>query len=413
MADPIMTFGAVLFGILLLYLLFLAGVYCIASLRPAPKHDAGYRPRVSVLIPTYNEEARLGACIGALIATRYPRLEIIVIDDGSTDATVRVARGFGARVRLLRQAHKGKPAALNRGLALARGAIIVTVDADTIVEPQFIAHIVQPLRDPTVAAASGPVLVVNQHSVLGAFQRIEYHYNNLIRQSFSTVFRNGIWFFGCLGAYRATTLRRVGGFPAHTLTEDMDLMLALRAAGYRTLTVADARGRTFVPTSVGGLLRQRARWWAGGFQSLRKHRKGLHTAHDPAIAFLRANQVWWLLYALVSLPLIAYQVAYWFPTSGGLDATLYLVRWFTLWGPFYVLYKIPVWGLNWLNIAGVLAGLVSATLIIASIRLARERPTWRDALAIAAYFPYTIILNLSVLVGAFQAATSSARPYAA
>jgi len=139
--------------------------------------------------------------------TRSPGLEIIVIDDGSTDSTVRIARRFGAPVKCLRQTHKGKPAALNRGLAIARGAIIITVDADTIVEPRFLASIVQPLRDPTVAAASGPVLVANDRSVIGAFQRIEYHYNNLIRQSFSAVFRNGIWFFGCLAR---TAHRRYG-----------------------------------------------------------------------------------------------------------------------------------------------------------------------------------------------------------
>jgi len=403
MTDAIMVAGAVVFWVLFTFLLFVFGVF-IASLARQERAGGRYRPRVSVLVPAHNEETRIAACLAALRATRYQRLELIVIDDGSSDATARVAAAMGAHV--LRQRHLGKPAALNRGLAAARGSIILTVDADTTVAPDYLRRIVQPFRDPRVGATSGAVLVANDRGVAGMFQRIEYQYNNLIRRSFSRVFRNGIWFFGCLGAYRASVLRRIGGFPADTMAEDMDVAMAIRAAGYLTLNVPDASGRTIVPTTLRGLFLQRSRWWIGGLQSLIKHRRVYRSDRNPSLVFLAVNHAWWAAYAFLSLPLIMYQVAYWYPDSG---ATLYLVRWFTLWGPLYVLYKIPEWGVSALNIFGVLSGVLSVAMILAALR----RVTLRDAAAIILYFPYTIILNLIVAGSVVRALVTRQRTFRA
>ncbi len=396
MIDPVMAFATVLFGILFLFLLFLFTVFVIGVLRPTPRINKSYRPKVSVLIPTYNEHRTLTQCLDALTAAKYPGLEILVIDDGSTDETVRLARSYGKSVRVLTQKHGGKVAALNRGLKSAKGSIIVTIDADTIIEKEFLVRIVQPFADPNVGATSGAVLVANDRSLSGMFQRIEYQYNNLIRRSFSKVFHNGIWFFGCLGAYRSDLLRRLGGFSTDTMAEDMDIAMTVRAAGYKTLNVPDARGSTVVPTGLRALFLQRSRWWVGGLQSLNKHRTMYKKDHNPSLIFLAANQYWWAFYAFLSLPLIIYQVMYWYPPTGGSEAALYLIRWFSLWGPIYVLYKIPEWGINILNIFGVLSGIFSVAMIVFSLKSYHGRITVRDLFAIIFYFPYTIIMNLIV-----------------
>src|SRR6185503_412072 len=90
--------------------------------------------KVSVLVPAYNEEKTLRACVESLLASRYENLEIIVIDDGSTDGTGQSVDGLvdGVKVQYLRQVNGGKATALNRGAATATGEVILFTDADSI-----------------------------------------------------------------------------------------------------------------------------------------------------------------------------------------------------------------------------------------------------------------------------------------
>ena len=119
--------------------LFIGLLAVAEKLRPAPQDHPEYQPLVSVLIPAYNEEVVIADTVGSALASRYSKLEVIIVDDGSTDHTSeRVLESFGhdPRVRLLRQANYGKSAALNHALAEASGEVIVTIDADTVVDAQ-------------------------------------------------------------------------------------------------------------------------------------------------------------------------------------------------------------------------------------------------------------------------------------
>src|ERR1019366_7027409 len=115
--------------------------------------------------------------VRAALASTYPRLEALVIDDGSSDDTaelVRASFGRDPRVRLLEQANHGKPSALNHGLAEATGEIIISIDADTIVEPEAITRLVRHFADPKIGAVAGNVKVINRNRWITRGQTLEY-----------------------------------------------------------------------------------------------------------------------------------------------------------------------------------------------------------------------------------------------
>ncbi len=130
---------------------------------------------MSVLVPAYNEAAGIEKAVRSLAASDYPEFEVVVIDDGSTDGTGELVDGLGlSRVRVIREANRGKAAALNTGLAAARHELIAAVDADTVFEPQSLTSLVRPLADERVGAVAGNTKVGNRNRLLGRWQHIEY-----------------------------------------------------------------------------------------------------------------------------------------------------------------------------------------------------------------------------------------------
>ena len=201
--------------------------------RASPDH--GRRCRSS--FPAYNEELGIAATVQSLAACDYPELEIVVVDDGSTDATAAVVAGLSIPgVRLLRQANAGKPAALNAGIRAARHDVLVLVDGDTVFEPDTMKALVRPLaeaRRSLVGAVSGNTKVGNRRGLLGRWQHIEYVIGfNLDRRMFD-VLQCMPTIPGAIGAFRRQALAAVGGVSEDTLAEDTDLTMAICRAGWR------------------------------------------------------------------------------------------------------------------------------------------------------------------------------------
>ncbi|MBI2663980.1 glycosyltransferase family 2 protein [Candidatus Woesearchaeota archaeon] len=393
--DIIMAASSVMFGLLLLFLAFVSAVY-IASFF-AKRTFPEFEPKISIVIPAHNEAKNIGKCLEAVFASNYPpaKMEVIVVDDGSTDNTATAAKRYN-EVKLLKQLHKGKAEALTLGAKAAKHAFILALDADTMMETDCVKEAVKPFADKKIGATSGVFRVKNSHSILGMFQNVEYYYHNIIRTSFSQVFGHGVWFFGAMSCYRKEVLQEIGWFKQDTLTEDMDISLEIRRAGYKTFSVRQAVSATIVPETLAAFYRQRSRWWLGGMQSLRKNRQLLKQGSSVPIAFLFINQFWWSIYAVLSLPVIIYQVSYWMPA--GTESIAYLFRWFTLSGPLYVLYKIPEWGISAYSIFGVLSGAVSAAIMTLGIYSYKDKLHLRNAAALFLYFPYTIILNMVIFI---------------
>jgi len=239
----------------------------------APASDVLFMPPVSVIVPAYNEEVGIAAAVRSLAASVYPELEIIVVDDGSTDRTADIVAALALpRVSLITQVNAGKPAALNTGLAAAHHAIIVMVDGDTVFEPDTVQQLVQPFANPSVGAVSGNTKVGNRGGILGRWQHVEYVIGfNLDRRMYDTL-RCMPTVPGAIGAFRRDALVAVGGVSGDTLAEDTDLTMAVNRAGWRVVYEEGARAWTEAPASLGALWRQRYRWCYGTMQAMWKHR---------------------------------------------------------------------------------------------------------------------------------------------
>lgn len=399
----IMNFSAFVFGILFLFILFLFITTILAFF--SKQRKVTYEPKVSILIPAYNEEKNIGKCLTSILNSKYPKnkMEVIVIDDGSTDNTQKIIKGFSKKfknVKLIKGNHEGKSEALNSGVKKSSYDIIMSVDADTIVNKDAVKKLVTPFFYKNVGATNGSCLVKNKNSILGIFQNIEYHYNNLIRRSFSELFRNGIWFFGAFACYRKEILKEIGYFKRDTLTEDMDIALEIYSKNYKIINVYDAIGFTVVPKTIMALVKQRTRWWVGVLQSLNKNNHLFNAKSGPSIIFLFINQYWWSFFAIVSLPLIIYQFNYWLPynISNFSDFFVYTFGWVSLFGSMRVIYKIPEWGLSVYSIFGVLSGILSSILIVSAIYLYKDKLNVNNIFAIFFYFPYTIVLNIIIFI---------------
>jgi cellulose synthase/poly-beta-1,6-N-acetylglucosamine synthase-like glycosyltransferase len=245
-----------------------------------PLASPGRAPGVSVVIPAYNEAAGIAAAVRSMTASSYPGpVEVVVVDDGSSDGTAGLVRGLGLPgVTLISQPNAGKPAALNRGIAAARYGILVLVDGDTVFPPDTIGRLVGPLRDRRVGAVSGNTKVGNRAGILGRWQHLEYVMGfNLDRRMFDML--GAIPTIpGAIGAFRREALAAVGGLSAETLAEDTDLTMALCRSPWRVVYEPGAVAWTEAPASLRQLWRQRYRWCYGTMQAMWKHK---HAVVEP------------------------------------------------------------------------------------------------------------------------------------
>ena len=244
--------------------------------RPFPSASLAAAPYLTVVIPAYNEGAMVQHSIESVIRAFYPkeRLEIFVVDDGSTDNTWshirKAAARYPGRISTVRLAkNQGKRAALEVGFRRARGEIIVTIDSDSVIDPDALLAISGPFRDPRIGAVSGNVKVHNRDQ--GLIPRmlhvqfvLSFDLMRAVESSYGTVYCCP----GALTAYRTTVLHQVLddwvnqtflGLPC-TYGEDRAITNLVLAAGYNTVYQRSARVHTVVPESYGRLCRMFLRW---------------------------------------------------------------------------------------------------------------------------------------------------------
>ncbi|MEW2079432.1 polysaccharide deacetylase family protein [Streptomyces sp. NPDC012403] len=294
--------GTLVIGRFVLMLL-LSGVHARRVRRRNFRWGPPVHEPVTVLVPAYNEAKCIENTVNSLMASEHP-IEVLVIDDGSTDGTARIVEAMGLpNVRVIRQLNAGKPAALNRGLANARYDIVVMMDGDTVFEPSTVRELVQPFGDPRVGAVAGNAKVGNKDSLIGAWQHIEYVMGfNLDRRMYDIL--------GCMptipgavGAFRRSALEPIGGMSDDTLAEDTDVTMALHRAGWRVVYAENARAWTEAPESVQQLWSQRYRWSYGTMQAIWKHRRAV-IDKGPSGRFGRIGLPFVSLFMIVA-PLLA------------------------------------------------------------------------------------------------------------
>jgi cellulose synthase/poly-beta-1,6-N-acetylglucosamine synthase-like glycosyltransferase len=284
--------------------------------------DSDVAPRISLLAPAYNEEATVVESVRALLSLYYPRLEVVVVNDGSRDATLEALRAAFDLVavesvvegtvptRPIRRRYRsrrhpnlvvvdkengGKADALNAALNVAAGELVCAMDADTLLEPDALRRLVRPfLFADDVVAAGGNIRVINGSAArngrvecrtprrpLPGFQVVEYTRAFLFgRLGFNRVGGNLI-ISGAFGLFRRAQVLAAGGYRHDTVGEDMELVVRLRRLGYesgrpaRVVFVPDPVAWTEVPESVRVLGRQRDRWHRGLADVLWRHRRVL------------------------------------------------------------------------------------------------------------------------------------------
>ncbi|GAC1512360.1 MAG: glycosyltransferase [Terriglobales bacterium] len=264
-------------------LLFVGAFAIFDRLRNSEYGPAGesqsYKPAVAVLVPAYNEEKVIERTVRAVLSSNYPNLRVIVIDDGSTDKTLEVARRVfkveqdSGRVLILNKQNSGKAEALNFGLQhLREEEIFVGIDADTVIAREAISRLVPHFLNPKVGAVAGNAKVGNRINLWTRWQALEYITSqNFERRALNTMGAVSV-VPGAIGAWRTSAVREAGGYHTDTVAEDADLTMALLRLGYRVEYEDIALAYTEAPSNANGLMRQRFRWSFGILQAVWKHR---------------------------------------------------------------------------------------------------------------------------------------------
>jgi len=278
-------------------------IWLAARFRRAPRTN--FAEPVSVVIAAYNEEKLIAETLRMLLATDYKgEIELVVVDDGSTDQTAaeieRVARNE-SRIRLFQQENRGKARALQRGLAAAHNGIVVFIDADTQCQRDTLPRLLEPFADERIGAVSGHAKVGNLRTFIARCQALEYTCGfNLDRRAYN------LWKCitvvpGAISAVRKDAIKKAGGLSLDTLAEDTDLTLSLHRHRQRIVYVPDAIAWTEAPESVRGLARQRSRWAYGTLQCLWKHRDMVFNLNYRALGWFSLPSIWFFQIILVAV----------------------------------------------------------------------------------------------------------------
>lgn len=244
--------------------------------RPVRRSPVTY-PGISVLVAAYNEEASIAKTISNVMSAAYPgEFEVIVIDDGSTDATLAQLDGLVGEfenLHVIRAQHGGKANALNIGLNVARHELIVTVDADTFLYQDALTRIVERFicDPPGTAAVAGTVLVRNSRDgILAKAQEWDYFHGIAAVKRAQSLYQGTLVAQGAFSIYAKSALRKVGGWP-DTVGEDIVMTWALLKEGHRVGYAEDAISFTNVPTTYSAFFKQRRRWSRGLIEAFRRH----------------------------------------------------------------------------------------------------------------------------------------------
>ncbi len=257
-----------------------------------------YTPRVSVLIPAWNEEVGILQTVYSVLENTYRRVEIIVINDGSTDGThkkmLRFIREYAKltdknKIPVIYKSKKngGKSRALNYGLKYATGDIVITIDSDSVVDQEAIVNIVKHFRDKKVMCVAGNVKIGNRSKVIGLVQQLEYLYGFYFKKADSIM--NAIYIVGgAAAAYRRKVFTQLGTFDEEIITEDIEMSTRIQNAGLKIGYAPDAIVYTEGPTDLNGLFKQRLRWKYGRLLTFAKYRQlffSLQKRHSPLLAW--------------------------------------------------------------------------------------------------------------------------------
>lgn len=229
--------------------------------------------KVTVIVPAFNEEKSIASSIESLLSQDYGNYEVVVVDDGSTDRTLEIARRYeGPKVKVIHQENKGKAEALNTGIRSSSGAIVLTVDADTRLNQGALTALARRFAsEPKLGALSGNVKVDRPKGILQRLQEVEYTTGIGLNRKGQSMLSTVMIVPGPIAAFRKEAAEKVNYFSPSTFAEDFDITLAILKERYKVEYEDRAIAYTIAPRGVEDLLKQRRRWYRGMMQALAKH----------------------------------------------------------------------------------------------------------------------------------------------
>lgn len=229
-------------------------------------------PLLSVLIPAHNEEDSIAQTIKFIQESNYPKekLEIIAIDDGSKDNTLKILKQIQG-IKIISKTNSGKSDSLNKAIKQAKGEFIAVIDADSYIQKDSFQNMLSYFKDEKVGAVTGAVLVKDPKKLIERLQAIEYTviaWARKLMEFIGSVYATT----GPLSIYRKKVLEEVGGFDVKAWTEDVDITWNILRHGYKTKMCLSAQTYTVVPNSLKKWWKQRNRWNVGGLQVCNKYK---------------------------------------------------------------------------------------------------------------------------------------------
>ncbi|WP_291142362.1 polysaccharide deacetylase family protein [Flavobacterium sp. UBA7680] len=277
---------------------------------PVYKPSNGVLPKVSIIVPAYNEEINAVKTIENLLGQDYPDFDIVFVDDGSKDKTfamINEAFGNNPKVKVNTKPNGGKASALNYGIKLTQNEYVVCIDADTQLKTDAISQLMKgftiQLKDnEEIGAIAGNVKVGNENTMLTKWQSIEYTTaQNFDRRAFDLI--NGITVVpGAIGAFKKEAIEKAGGFTTDTLAEDCDLTIRILRNDYRIINCIEAVAITEAPESLKEFMKQRFRWSYGIMQAFFKNRDACFNPRYKGLGMVALPNI--LLFQIV-LPIFA------------------------------------------------------------------------------------------------------------
>ena len=286
MIDNIKEFYDIIGTFVFLYPICMSILWCIAAVyfhlrreRDSVKinpYEDDLNLGVTVIIPAHNETKHIEETVKSVLKTRYPKYEIIVIDDASTDDTFAKVSSLAEEYKQIRVIHlrqnKGKAVGLSMGAAAARYEILLIIDADCILEQDAMAYMVRHFKyGPRVGAVTGNPRVRNRTTLLEKIQVAEYSsIIGLIKRS-QRILGKVFTVSGAIVAFRKCAVFDVGLWDADMITDDINITWKLEKRFWDIRYETQALCWTMVPHSLKNLWKQRLRWAQGGCEVLLKH----------------------------------------------------------------------------------------------------------------------------------------------
>lgn len=229
-------------------------------------------PTLSIIIPCHNEEAYLKSCVESLVKQNYPKLRIIIVDDGSSDMTHKIGRRLSRKygfVKYVRKNQEGKGAALNAGLRYVNSEHFGFIDADTFLSKGALKNMTSYLNDGAVSVIA-VIKPVKPRNFVERLQKIEYMIASFTRKLMS--FLDALYYTPGFALYNTSVVKKLGGFDEDNLTEDLEIGLRLKSNGHKIENTIEDYAYTVVPKTLKELFNQRVRWYRGSIYNSRKYK---------------------------------------------------------------------------------------------------------------------------------------------